>query len=268
MFSHVTKVRILTVIFALIVGLSPLSVFAAVITVTNQPSFTSGITSFTITYVSNTEMDLNWTVDGTVANVMVRAKYGQYPADIPDENTAPTDGYLVYYGTDLSAVDTSMDFDSNLGTLYYKAWAQKADGTWYVTTSTSSKESEVVTLILLFGFGLAISGFAIAKKEVVIAIIAPAIWVATIYYTRQNPIGSMTTGDPADTAILLALLGLLAGVPIVSWRLGRSDRTREAKDDDYKNRVAPKRNQTPIGTRETSDQYYDRLNGVTHPKRK
>jgi len=100
---------LVTILMTLAVSMTPVVVYAAttaVVNVTNSPSFSQGIMSFTVTYISDTEMDLAWTDDATVANVMVRAKNGGYPSDIPNENTAPSDGYLVYYGTDLSAVDT------------------------------------------------------------------------------------------------------------------------------------------------------------------
>ena len=267
MFSHHAKaVRIIIALALVLIPIIPCAVSAATITVTNQPSFTSGILTFTVTYISDTQMDLAWTIDGTVANVMVRAKYGAYPTDIPDAFTAPTDGYLVYYGTNLSVSDTSMSFDQNAGSLYYKAWAQKVDGTWYVNTYNSSKESGVVSMILLFGLGLAISAFAIMKKEPVIGMVASAVWVLCLVYTRSNPIGAMVVGDSADNILVTILIGLIAIVPIISWRLGRSDRAREVKEDDYKERVAPRKQQRTTGTLESSSDYYDRLHGITHPK--
>ena len=92
--------KILAILVVLMLSLLPVGVMAATITVTNQPVFTAGIYTFTVTYISDTEMDLAWTIGTGVDKVMVRAKYGSYPADIPDEYTSPSDGYLVYYGTD------------------------------------------------------------------------------------------------------------------------------------------------------------------------
>lgn len=268
--------RVWLVITLILVNLLPIVVLAdssVDVVISADPALTAGITSFTITYISETQIDLDWTVDPTVDKVMIRAKYGEYPDDIPNENIAPSDGYLVYYGFDFSTTDTSMDFDSNLGTLYYKAWAQKPDGKWYVDTYTGFKESEVVALILLFGTGLVISGYAIAKKQTTIAIVASAIWLACIAYTRANPIGTMTTGDTADTAILLALIALMILVPIISFRLNRREQAQEAKEDGYKQASLP-RNRKSIrdvgkfnNRQETSDEYYERLYELTHNKR-
>lgn len=268
-------VRVVLVLVVLFCSMMPAVVFAGKsvdVTITATPLFSAGITSFTITYIEDTQMDLDWTVDGTVDKVMIRSSYVDYPANIPDEDTAPSDGNLVYYGDLLHFSDTSMNFDENLGTIYYRAWAQKLDGHWYVNTYSGSKESEVVTLILLFGFGLVISGYAIAKKQTVIAIIASAIWLACIFYTRSHPIGEMTTGDTADTAILLALVAMMILVPIISFRLNRREERREAMDDDYKRASLPQKRMTirDASTRDNRDEdgdgYYERLHRLTHSR--
>lgn len=270
-------IRCLAVIAMLAISLIPIVILAdssVDVIITATPMFTAGITSFTVTYITDIQMDLDWTVDGTVDLVMIRSSYVDYPADIPDEDTTPSDGNLVYYGDLLHFSDTSMDFDENLGTIYYKAWAQKADGHWYVATSTGSKESEVVTLILLFGFGLVISGYAINKHKTEIAIIASAIWLAVIAYTRSHPIGEMTTGDTADTAVLLALLGMMILVPIISFRLSKREQMKEDKEDGYRQASLPKKRpslrdvSSTRTQRESADEYYDRLDSLTHPTKK
>jgi hypothetical protein len=265
--------RVLAVIMILATSLIPIVISAdssVTVIITADPSVTAGITSFTITYINESEIDLDWTVDPTVDKVMVRAKWGEYPDDIPNENVAPSDGYLVYYGFDFSTIDTSMDFESNLGTLYYKAWAQKPTGKWYVDTFTGFKESEVVTLILLFGTGLVISGFAIMKRHTVVGILASALWLACIAYTRTNPIGEMVTGDTSDTAILLALIGLMVLVPIISFQLSRKEERETVgnqgllKDDGEPSLREVSSTKT---RKENADDYYARLHRVTHPKR-
>jgi len=266
--------RVLVVIVIVVLPILPSVVFAdttAEVTIFATPATSHGITSFTITYINETQIDLEWTVDPTVDKVMVRAKYGEYPDDIPNENVAPSDGYLVYYGFEFSTSDTSMDFDTNLGILYYKAWAQKPNGKWYVETSEGFKESEVVTLILIFGFGLVISGWAIHKKEPVIGLVGSAVWLAAIAYTRANPIGSMTTGDVADTAVLIALIAMLVLPPIISWRLTRKEEmTPLGKEGlwnesggESKRLTQLKENSSPRSRKETSDEYYSRLKTIT-----
>ena len=238
------------------------------VTVTAVPIVSGGISNFTIVYVSDTQLDLSWTLYGSAVNIMIRGKYGDYPDDIPNINTAPSDGYLVYYGSGNSVSDTSMDFDQSLGILYYRAWAQKGDGTWVLAPSEGWKESEVLTLLLLFGFGLILSYVAIRTKEqvtaLVLAFVASAIWLTCIIYTRANPIGNMTTGDNADNAILVALIALMVLVPVITWRVKRSENERTSREDTYKRAALPK---DFVIKRESAsesyDEYYDRLSRLT-----
>jgi hypothetical protein len=152
------------------------------VTVTMQFVFTAGITSFNITYVSDTQLDLNWTVDPTVDNVMIRAKYGSYTADIPNDTTTPSDGYLVYYGPALSASDTSMNFNENPGSLFYKAWAQKADTTWYTQTSSGFKESRELQLLFLGLITLGATGLAFGFKQDWLKMLSAVLWFVVGYF--------------------------------------------------------------------------------------
>lgn len=213
MLSFYAKIVRLVIVVSIVLGITlfPITVLAdAIITVTNQPSFTAGITSFTVTYVSDTEMDLSWTVNATVANVMVRAKYGQYPADIPDEYTAPSDGYLVYYGSDLSAVDTSMDFNENAGSLYYKAWAQRADGTWYVTTSTGSKESREMLLLAFLGtfLGLIFANAMVRRASFLpLRLILAMTFVIPLVWLNAYPPSPFVAGSALMSATNVLIIG-------------------------------------------------------------
>lgn len=252
------------------------------VTVVATPKVSGGISSFVITYVSEFQLDFDWTLTGTADRIMIRASYNDYPEDIPDTFTTPSDGYLIYYGDGLGVThceDTSVNFDENMGTLYVKAWAQKNDDTWFVTTFTGSEESEIVTLILLFGFGVIMSYIAIRTREQITALamafVASAIWLACIIYTRANPIGSMTTGDGADNAILTVLLALMVLVPVVTWRVKSNERKKEAKEDSYKESTLPRKKQSLRGNsttratgRETPEEYEQRILDLTNPRRR
>jgi hypothetical protein len=130
-----------------------------------------------------------------------------------------------------------------------------------------------MTAFSLIGFACIVSGWAIYKKETVIAIIASAIWLACIAYTRANPLGSMVTGDTSDTAVLLALIGLMVLVPIISFRLNKKEERETVeqgllKEESNKtNTQRMSENSSTKVRRENSDDYYDRLNRLTHPKK-
>ena len=136
------------------------------------PLFSAGITGFTITYISDTQLDLDWNNGSAVSQVMVRAKYGEYPADIPDEDTAPSDGYQVYYGAGTSASDTSMDFDENPGKLYYRAWAQKADGKWFVTPVEDAEESRAMFFLALVILAGGLTAAMLAFRQSMLGVFA------------------------------------------------------------------------------------------------
>jgi len=170
-------------------GLMPVGVLAATeanVTVTATPNY--GILTFAIDYISETQMDLSWTTPPDVTKVMVRAKYGSDLDEIPDEDTAPSDGYLVYYDTGASVSDTSMDFDQNTGPLYYKLWGQKADGTWYVGSESVWQESAIVTLgaFMILALGLFIATFALKSGRRILAFASAGAWMLLgVYsYTR------------------------------------------------------------------------------------
>ncbi len=156
------------------------------ITITFTPLTSEGINSFLITYVSDTDILLSWTLGASVDKIMVRAKYGEYPANIPDINTAPTDGYLVYYGNGTEVHDTSMNFDENAGVLYYRAWAQQADGTWNMNTSSGSKESKEVVLIALLFAPIALAGLGAGLKNGMLCYLAIPLWLACGFWIGTN----------------------------------------------------------------------------------
>ena len=230
---------ILAVVVLVLLNVTPvLAATTAVVSILGVPAYSGGISNFIVTYVSDTKMDLSWTLSGDAVNIMVRAKYGSYPANPPDEHTAPSDGYSVYYGSGSSTVDTSMSMDQNPGTLYYSAWAQRADGTWYVTASTGSEESRVVLFIgmIFLVFGLTIASFTLKGIIAPILRLASAIlWIIMIpIMLSQN---WTTTNTYLPTAIsyfcviMCIVMVIMTVIYVVDWRTSR--RTHEPTDEEY-----------------------------------
>jgi hypothetical protein len=130
-----------------------------------------------------------------------------------------------------------------------------------------------MTIYLLIGFGLLVSGFAISKKNTVIGILASAIWLAAISYSRAHPIGEMVIGDTADTAILLVFISLMVLVPIISFNLSKKEEATGLKDegllkDDEGGKLKKLRDSSSTKTRkESADEYYDKLHSLTHPQK-
>jgi hypothetical protein len=139
---------------------------------------------------------------------MIRAKYSDYPTDIPDENTEPSDGYLIYYGDDISASDTSVDFNNNLGILYIKAWGQNTDDTWQVQTHTGSEESREVQLAVFFGFALVMTSIATRTSYWILKMLAGFTWFAVAVYWKNNLPSGITLGSTVDNVVLVILGGI------------------------------------------------------------
>jgi hypothetical protein len=235
------------------------------VTITATPGG-AGILTFVATYISETQIDLDWTVTGDVDKVMVRAKYGSIPADIPDEDTAPTDGYLVYYGAGLSSSDTSMDFDANPGPLNYKAYAQKADGKWYLVSKTDWKESALMTLIFFAVFAGILSFIGSRSSFYFLKFLAGLAWWATAFYWIGNPPSTIVAGSSVHQVVLVLFIIVgLAFMLMPYWYTKTENGQEEGKgfkmpfqktkeeEEDYRTRNMPTR-------KERNSDYINRLN--------
>ena len=224
------KIFLLFVIAAIcLLNVTPvLASNTAVVTILGIPIYSGGILTFNVIYVSDTEMDLNWTVGAGVENVMVRAKYGTPPANPLDINTAPSDGYLVYYGSNLSAVDTSMDMNQNGGTLYYTAWAQKLDGTWNLISSSKSEESKEMILIFLGFVTLTLTGFGVLGKKPFLDWASVPFWLITCIYIYMN----YTWLAEAQWLFLLIGFGMSAGMVFEAILTQRKESLANIKEDE------------------------------------
>lgn len=208
-------VRILAIIVIVLTQATPvLGAEIAQVNITAIPMITGGIFNFVITYVSDQRLDITWSTSADVSNTMIRGKYGSYPDDIPDEDTTPSDGYLVYYGNGHSASDTSVDFDENAGTLYYKAWAQRADGTWYINTSSGEQESAIMTLIAIILIASVLTFLSFKYPNYAMAIISAGAWAVIIPYLIGTPPTSLPAGSNALNMVLIVIGGAAAGVLI------------------------------------------------------
>ena len=260
--------RILFIVLITTVGLlnavPVLAATTAIVSILGIPAYSGGILSFNVIYTSDTQMNLNWTVGGGVANVMVRAKYGSYPANPPDSSTAPSDGYLVYYGSDLSAVDTSMDMNQNAGTLYYSAWAQHADGSWYVVASTKSEESREVVLIGLILMGMLGSAFAIMKRNILFAIGGAVIWFFLIAYTRVNPLPNVVIGSGTDSLFIGICVAFSIGTMITVFVMNNNENRKENPPPDEH---AIHRHDASASGYESTDHYQARLQSMRKRKK-
>ena len=188
-----------------------------------------GVSNFTVTYVSDTDMYLTWGYSADVVKVMVRAKYGSYPNEIPNDTTAPSDGYLVYYGSDNSTEDTSMDFNENPGPLYYSAWGQKADGTWYTTTQQANKEAMILNYIAFFLLALALTVISLKWYNILLSLLAAISWLCLWRYNLTNPPSNVAIGSTTQEWLTY----LFIGMAIVTMLIYFGRRNRNATNGEH-----------------------------------
>lgn len=162
------------------------------------PNVGAGITSFTATVISDTQVDLEWTYDVDVDEVMVRAQYSEMPM-------SRTEGYLVYQGSGLSASDTSMNFDETGAILYYRIWAHHSDGYWLdseVNTAETEGFSMLFLALIVACLGLTIGGYTLHRGS--LAFIGMAFWLITGVYALIEASGDWTSLYGAITWVCVA----------------------------------------------------------------
>jgi hypothetical protein len=142
------------------------------ITVDATPFLGLGMKSFNAQIISDTQVDLAWTTDPSVMNVIVKAKNSTMPI-------SRTDGYEVYQGPLSNFSDTSMNFDLNTGTITYRIWAQNGAGVWLDNeVFTQTMEAPIMQTIAIIIFTLGIIGMALWQRSNFLWIIAGAVAVA------------------------------------------------------------------------------------------
>jgi hypothetical protein len=154
-----------------------------------------------ITYVSDTQVDLEWVKGAGAAKTMVRAKYGSMP-------TSRTDGYEVYYDTGTSCSDTGVNFEESASTVYYQLYSQNGAGAWEDEGVSGFLENPNMLLIALIvlALGLTVTGYMLKKSFLafaatgawfVLAIYSYTRWGATfdIYWALTILAGALTIGS-------------------------------------------------------------------------
>ncbi len=199
----------------LLVGLIPLPVLAlttadVVITATGIVVASPG--NFTLTYISDYEVGISWTLPVGVANTMIRVATGRIPID-------RNDGYLVYYGAGTGFTDTNVDLTS-FEMPFYRAWSQRADGVWEEigTNKAADFMSQawlfVGTLIFL-AIALAFSIYYFTKKQIILSIIGGFLWFLFVVFMYSHSTGWDIYRGFAAMGFLMALMSWI--IPL-AWR--------------------------------------------------
>jgi len=158
----------------------------------------------TLTYISDYEVGISWTIGEGAENTMVRAAVGRLPE-------SRTDGYLVYYGDGTSTSDTGVSLDETAAPVYYRAWSQNSAGGWEDVGTSSFLEGLGVTIlaISIICLGLMIAGFVFKSTPMLLSAGMGWVLFGVLMYGKAFDNEFMNQG-------LLALGGALAIVCFVS----------------------------------------------------
>ena len=183
------------------------------VTVVATPDVGDGITSFTATIITDTQVDLEWTVDVDITSVIIRAQYGSMPM-------SRTEGYLVYEGSGSSISDTSMNFDTEAGELFYRIWAYHDTIGWLDSeVQTQSLESLIMTLLAVFALCGIITAVSFRNSFPLLKLAAATAWIGAMLYFKDNPPSQIAEGSASHTVFLLVLIMIALAVPLAG--LGR-----------------------------------------------
>jgi hypothetical protein len=188
------------------------------ITITATPNWHSGVTEFTATWVTDSNVLLEWALPGDALNTMIRVKHGDYP-----ENT--TDGYLIYYGDAETANDTMVNLDAT-GEAYYSAFTEYPEG-YSTSYSTDLVEGEGMLLIgetmqnlLLILIFVVLNGLAFWQRHIFLYCLAvPVDLIFGFYWAVQ---GELYSPEWAE-GIIIAVIGIFCLFRVVMKLFKSSD---------------------------------------------
>jgi len=165
------------ILLALVVWLMPIGVLADTsqeVIVTAVGWICDAPGGFTLTYISEYEVQIDWIKGLGAENTMVRAAIGRPPTDI-------TDGIEVYYGDGTTATSW-INMETLSEPVYYGAWSETALGVWSPLYAEDQIEGVSMLLWILIFLALAFLALSMIFKKGYLAFASSGVWmVAGIY---------------------------------------------------------------------------------------
>jgi hypothetical protein len=94
----------------------------------------------TVTYVSDTDLLVEWINDTLAAGTAIVVNYTHYPA-------TRTDGYVLYDDLGTSVHDISVNLDEYWGSYYVSAWSRDGAGVWTTGYTSTKYEVDMTALV-------------------------------------------------------------------------------------------------------------------------
>lgn len=189
------------------------------VTITVSAFVTGYPTGFTITYVSDSQIDATWTNPLGSINTEVRVAYGHVPVD-------RTDGYQVYLGPEESCSDTSVML-AGPEIPYFAAWTETEEG-W--GELFAMKEANFMSESFLFIGLIAIAGlltlFQFRVHFLPLALAAATSWLVLGAWLLTGDVTNLSL-ETTWAVMLAAVFILMAFVPVLwfIFRMGKQKMT-------------------------------------------
>jgi hypothetical protein len=198
---------------------------------------------FTLTYISDYEIQIDWIKGNGSINTMIRSGIYGYPLNI-------SDGSLVYIGNGTTCIDTVNIIDNNL---FYSAWSQSVGGAW--TGLYAKKEDSFMSQSYMFMgmivIAIAVTFFAFKARHILINLGAAISWLSILLFVFSND-KSFVISNPWVTAFSLGLFCLIIGVLVMY--LG--------KEIDQYGRMVKRQKDDRNDEQKRQDAYRDSIRGV------
>lgn len=203
------------------------SVFAATstdVTVTARGVVLGGPTSFTVTRISDYEVEIAWSKNPLAENTLIRRAIGRWPED-------RNDGVLVYYGSGEDATDW-IDMEATSARAFYRAWSESSEEVWSEEYAEGFTRGVGMTLIAIIILTLGLLGFSIHYKNHALMFLAAAAGIALAIYGFSN-----MSGSGQDAYWVLGIIGAVLAI-VAAMMAGLSMRSGpsgdiESVDDAY-----------------------------------
>lgn len=162
---------LLVILLALCLWLMPTMALAAnpTVTITVSVWIVGSPSGFTLTYISDYEVQIDWVKGIDAENTMIRAAIGRPPTSI-------TDGIEIYYG-DGTTAQSWINMETLGEPVYYRAWSQNADGFWSPEFVEDQIEGVSMLLAILVGAAIALLALSLIFKKGFLSFGAAGVWV-------------------------------------------------------------------------------------------
>lgn len=201
---------------------------------------------FTLTYVNDYEIQIDWTKGVDADKTMVRAAFGRVPEDI-------SDGYQVYYGTGISCTDTALSM-ATPEIVYYRGFSQNAGGVWsslFASGDTGGFMSASFLFLGLIGIAAFLTWFASKRPEILIALAAGLTWLSLGFWLLLGDVTNLQLTD-VWTQLLAWVFVVMTFVPVLtqmnveirregkghSWKtFGKEPKHESSAYEDYRDKL-------------------------------